>query len=87
MQAPVPTSATPAASPSAAASAAPTATTTEVIHRPDPGLGRGVWEASPAFFWLVLAGAALACSTYVLVARAKARRRATVSTKDPGQLR
>lgn len=41
-----------------AASPAPAPTATEIVHRPDPGLARGVWEAQPWVFY-VLAGAML----------------------------
>lgn len=61
----------PTPSPSPAA-----ATASEVVHRPEPGLSRGVWEASPAFFWVVL-GAAAAGSFGVLLYRTRARRRKT----------
>lgn len=63
-------------------SPAPTPTTTEIVHRPDPGLGRGVWEASPAFFWIVLAVAALATLSFFLVRPRLQKRRVEKTTTE-----
>ncbi len=37
----------------------------EVVHRPDPGLARGVWEASPAALYAALAFVLASAVLYV----------------------
>ena len=78
---PTANAATAATTPAAPVAPAPAPTVTEVVHRPDPGIGRGVWEASPAFFWIVLAVAAIATASMVLGTRARARKSAA-ATKE-----
>ncbi len=39
---------------------------TETVSRPDPGLGRGKWEAPAWAFWLALALVLLAATLYAL---------------------
>lgn len=48
------------------ASATPQAATdTVVVHRPDPGLGRGLWEAPPWLFLAALAAAVVLLGAYL----------------------
>jgi hypothetical protein len=37
----------------------------DVIHRPDPGLARGLWEASPSTFYLALAIIVVLAAAYL----------------------
>jgi hypothetical protein len=48
---------------------------TETVRRPDPGLGRGVWEAPPVLFWIVGAVAVVAAGGYALVRLGVLKRR------------
>jgi hypothetical protein len=41
------------------------ATMPEIVHRPDPGLARGVWETSPSFFYIVLGVVVVLASVYL----------------------
>jgi hypothetical protein len=49
--------------------AMPAPTATETVERPPKGLARGVWEAPPAFFYLVGGAALFAAVVYVLARR------------------
>ncbi len=40
-----------------------------MVERPPPGLARGKWEASPAFFWIVGAVVVFGVAVYVLARR------------------
>ncbi len=55
----------------------------ETIHRPDPGLGRGLWEAPPWVFGVLALAAVVATILYVLVRMGKIRVRQTKPTKEP----
>jgi hypothetical protein len=46
----------------------------EIVHRPDPGLARGVWETTPTFFYLAL-GVVIAVAAAYLAYRLGAFRR------------
>ena len=37
----------------------------EIIHRPEPGLARGLWEATPSALYLALVGLVLAATAYL----------------------
>jgi hypothetical protein len=63
---PQPGSASASAAPAPTAPPAPVAT--ETVRRPDPGIGRGVWEAPPLLFWIV-GGAALVLAVGYAAAR------------------
>jgi hypothetical protein len=52
-------------SPSTSSSASPAPTATEIIHRPDPGLARGKWEAPTWAFWVMGAVALLFALGYL----------------------
>ena len=52
--------------PSAPVASAPAPVATEIVRRPDPGLGRGVWEAPPLLFWIVGAAAVVVAVAYAL---------------------
>jgi len=39
--------------------------TSEVVHRPDSGLARGIWEASPSTFYLALGAILLGAALYL----------------------
>jgi hypothetical protein len=39
---------------------------TELVTRPDPGLARGKWEASPWMFWAMLGAILVGALTYTL---------------------
>ena len=43
----------------------------EIVHRPDPGLARGKWEAPSWAFLAVAVGAVLVTLLYVLARRGK----------------
>lgn len=60
--------------PDAAAPAAPP-TATEIVHRPDPGLGRGVWEAPAWTLYALLAGVVLAALVYAAMRLGLVRRK------------
>lgn len=47
----------------------PSTAATEIVHRPDPGLARGRWEAPLWSFWVALGVVALLAVVYVLVRR------------------
>lgn len=55
----------PTPTPSASASAAPAPTATEIVHRPDPGLARGKWEAPTWAFYVAGAAAVLFALVYL----------------------
>jgi len=41
-----------------------TAAAPEVVRRPDPGIGRGIWEGPPWLFWAVAAAAVVVAALY-----------------------
>ncbi len=45
--------------------APPSPAATEIVHRPDPGLARGKWEAPAWAFWVALGAVALVSALYV----------------------
>jgi hypothetical protein len=47
----------------------------EVVHRPPPGLARGVWEASPLSFYVALVSVVALFAIYVAVRVRRGRRR------------
>jgi len=53
----------PRVAPAPASTEAPAPVTNEVVQRPDPGLGRGVWEARPTSVYV--AGAVVLVATAV----------------------
>jgi hypothetical protein len=61
--------------PSIDASPAPSATSTEIVHRPDPGSGiqRGKWEA-PAWAFYAMAAFVVVLAAAYLVRRLQAKR-------------
>jgi hypothetical protein len=68
---PQPGSASASAAPATTATAArvvPAPVATETVRRPDPGIGRGVWEAPPLLFWIV-GGAAVVLAVGYAAAR------------------
>jgi len=54
-----------APSPAGAASASAAPTATEIVHRPDPGLARGKWEAPTWAFYVLGAVAILFALVYL----------------------
>ena len=69
-------SASAAAAPAARTTAAPPApVATETVRRPDPGIGRGVWEAPPLLFWIVGAAAVVVALGYAAVRMGLLKRR------------
>ena len=44
----------------------PLASTPEIIHRPDPGLARGLWEATPTALYLALLALIVATGAYLV---------------------
>jgi LPXTG-motif cell wall-anchored protein len=44
-------------------------TTPDVVYRPDPGLARGLWEASPSALYVALGVLLVAALLYLLVRR------------------
>ena len=56
---------------------APAPTATEIVHRPDPGLGRGLWEAPAWVFYVALGVVVIAAAGYVAVRLGLVRRRKT----------
>lgn len=70
----------PGASPAPPSPSAPSApTATEIIHRPDPGLGRGIWEAPAWLFYALLGGVVVAGAAYAAVRLGWLRRPKTPS--------
>ncbi len=64
--------------PSAAASVVPSvpaSVATETVRRPDPGIGRGVWEAPPLLFWIVSVAAVLVAVGYAAARMGLLKRR------------
>jgi len=50
----------------------------EVIHRPDPGLARGLWETTPVTLYVALAATVALATLYAVVRVRRAKRRAAV---------
>ncbi|MBL8613569.1 MAG: hypothetical protein JNL38_39890 [Myxococcales bacterium] len=57
------------APPTSGTSSSPATAATEIVHRPDPGLARGRWEAPFWSFWVALGIIAALAAVYVLVRR------------------
>ncbi|WP_394849339.1 hypothetical protein LZC95_18070 [Pendulispora brunnea] len=55
-------------------------TPTAIVRRPEPGLARGVWEASPSFFYAVGGVIVVVAVVYALWRRGIVRFRRTRST-------
>jgi hypothetical protein len=75
-------------SPTTSSSPPPAApTSTETVHRPDPGIARGKWEAPWWSFWVMLGAVVLFAAIYVLVRSGVLRRprRATPDVPPPSK--
>ncbi len=60
----------------------PPVTPPEVVHRPDPGLARGLWEAPPSAFYLAL-GILLVAALLYLSLRLRERRHRSAAASRP----
>ena len=62
-----------AGAPESSAAPEPPSAPGEIVHRPDPGLARGVWEAPPSMFYAAGALAVVVGVVYVLHRRGLVR--------------
>lgn len=68
--------------------APPSPAATEIVHRPDPGLARGKWEAPAWAFWVALGVVAVLSALYVawrsgVFSRSKKAESAPTSKRRP----
>jgi hypothetical protein len=54
----------------------------EIVHRPDPGLARGLWEASPSSLYVALLVVVLCALLYLSFRRGMFRRRRPPAPRD-----